>query len=248
MAAKINVQSIIRILIVSAVLLSALAFVRPAAAQATCGDSYTVVRGDTLRRIATRCSTTVSALLRANPAIKDRNLIFPGQVLALPGALLPGKDGVDIYIVKRGDTLRSIATRFDTTVNRLLQLNTAIQNPDVIFEGQRLSVPGATIPDTGAGDVYTVQRGDTLSKIARRFGTTVQAILKLNPSIKNPSLIFPGQKLVMPSTQTTYVVQRGDTLRKIATRFDTTIDELLKLNPSIKDPNRIFTGQVLKIR
>lgn len=60
-----------------------------------------------------------------------------------------------------------------------------------------VTIPATVIPDTG-GRVYTVQRGDYLSLIARRFGTTVSAILKLNPQITNPSLIFPGERIVLP--------------------------------------------------
>lgn len=241
-----HISIFIRLFTIAAFALAALGFYRPV--YAACGDSYTVVRGDTLRAIATRCGTTVSALLRANPQIKDKNLIYPGQKLALPGALLPGKDGIDIYILQRGDTLNKLANRFATTVNRLLELNPDIKDANVVYEGQRLSVPSAQNPDPGSQGEYVVQRGDTLSKIARRFGTTVQALLKANPSITNPNRIYPGQKLVIPSPETTYVVQRGDTLRKIAARFNTTVEALLKLNPAIKNPNVIYTGQVLKIR
>ena len=68
----------------------------------------------------------------------------------------------------------------------LRQLNPTITNPDVIRVGQRIIVP---IPS----NTYTVQRGDTLGEIAKRFDTSVSALLKLNPQITDPHLIFPGQ-------------------------------------------------------
>jgi peptidoglycan DL-endopeptidase LytF len=249
MTGKRTLNPIIQFFIILAVVVSSLGLVGPAAAQASCGDSVTVVSGDTLRKIATRCDTTVDALMRANPQIKDRNKIFPGQVFMLPGALIKGTGGLDTYIVKRGDTLNIIATRFNTTVARLLELNKDITNANLVYEGHRLTVPASgTVPDTGTGQVYTVVRGDTLRKIAARFDTTLDEILKINPQIKNANLIHVGDKINIPATQTTYTVVRGDTLRKIADRFSTTVARLLELNPSIKDANLIYTGQVLRIR
>jgi LysM repeat protein len=240
---------VLQLFIILAVIVSSLGFVGSASAQATCSDSITVVSGDTLRKIATRCDTTVDAIMRANPQIKDRNKIYTGQAIMLPGALIKGTGGIDTYIVKRGDTLNKLATRFNTTVARLLELNKEITNANLVYEGHRLAVPAAgTVPDTGAGQVYTVVRGDTLRKIAARFDTTVDEILKINSQIKNANLIYPGDKINIPATSTTYTVVRGDTLRKIAEKFSTTVARLLELNPSIKDANLIYPGQVLKVR
>jgi LysM repeat protein len=104
------------------------------------------------------------------------------------------------------------------------------------------------------GDTVTVQRGDTLSKIAVRCGVTVNGILRANPSITNPNLIHPGQVIILPGatlpndTNTDYYyVQRGDTLKGIAIEFHTSVDELLRLNPQISDPNRIYAGQRLVV-
>lgn len=243
-----TLKKYIQLIIVGALLLASMGFVPQALAQSDCGTSVTVVRGDTLREIAYRCDTTVSALMRANPQIKNANLIYPGQVLVLPGAIIPGDGSYDIYVVQRGDTLNKLAARFNTTITQLLKLNPDITNINVIYEGQRLAFPTVIIPDTGATSVYYVQAGDTLRKIAARFDTTVDAILKVNPQIVNPSLIYPGQRIVIPQTPTYYVVQRGDTLKEIAYRFDTTLETLLELNPGITNPNLIYVGQVLRIR
>ena len=73
------------------------------------------------------------------------------------------------------------------------------------------------------------------------------AILKVNPQITNPNLIFVGQGITIPAGVSTYAVQRGDTLRIIANRFGTTVDNLLVLNPNIKNPNLIYVGQVIRV-
>jgi LysM repeat protein len=76
----------------------------------------------------------------------------------------------------------------------------------------------------------------------------VDAILKLNPQIANPNVIYVGQAITVPSASSTYVVQRGDTLRIIANKFGTTVDALLALNPNIKNANLIYAGQVINVR
>ncbi len=217
-----------------------------------CGTSVTVVSGDTLRKIADRCGTTLSAFRLANPEIGWGNLIYPNQVLLLPGAILYGDNGYDTYIVARGDTLKSLATRFGTSVDILLSLNKSITNANLIYEGQRLVVPsgrGVPVPPpTTGGQVYYAQRGDTLRKIADKFSTTVDAILKVNTQITNPNLIYVGQAITIPADVATYMVQRGETLRIIANRYGTTVDTLLALNPNIWNANLIYVGQVIRVR
>jgi LysM repeat protein len=240
-------KNLLRLIILASLVLGAFGFAPQALAANVCGDQYTVVRGDTLRKIAARCDTSVDALLNANPEITNPNRIRTGQVLVMPGALLDGGGSTDVYVVARGDTLKALAARFGTTVAKLLELNPKIANPNVIYEGQRLTVPATSVPEAGATEVYTVKRGDTLRTIAASFDTTVANLLKLNPQIKNANLIYPGQKINVPSEATTYTVQRGDTLKGIAARFGTTVVTLLELNPSIKNPNIIYVGQVLRI-
>jgi LysM repeat protein len=220
---------------------------------AACGTSVTVVSGDTLLKIANRCGTTVSALRRANLEIGSSSLIFPGQVLQLPGAILGTDGGFFIYIIARGDTLRSLASRFGTTVDALLAANPDITNANVIYEGQRLKVYSGSVtpppnnPPPASGQIYYAQRGDTLRKIAAKFNTTVDTILKVN-QITNPNLIYVGQAITIPADVSTYQVQKGDTLRIIANKFGTTVDALLALNPNIWNANLIYAGQVIRVR
>ncbi|HBY94272.1 MAG TPA: hypothetical protein DEP84_09970 [Chloroflexi bacterium] len=100
-----------------------------------------------------------------------------------------------VYVVQRGDTLSSIARRFGTTVQAIMAANNL--QSTTIYVGQRLIIPvGQTPPPPGQTTVYTVQRGDTLSAIARRFGTTVQAIMTLN-NLRSTT-IYVGQRLIVP--------------------------------------------------
>ncbi len=247
-----STKKFLQILMLALVVLAAFATTTAARAASACGSSYTVVRGDTLRRIAATCGTNLAALRLANPGLGSGDLIYPGQVIMLPGALIYGGNGYDTYIVASGDTLKSLANRFGTTMDVLARLN-GITNYNLIYEGQRLTVPSAASvpipgPIPGSGQVYTVQRGDTLRKIAARVNTTVDVLLKLNPQIWNANLIYAGQQINLPASATTYIVQRGDTLKIIAARYETPIEALLALNPQIINPNIIYVGQIIRLR
>src|SRR5260221_3188014 len=182
-----------------------------AAFAAGCGTSVTVVSGDTLLKIANRCGTTVSALRLANPEVGSGSLIYPGQSLLLPGAVMNTEGGYIVYVVARGDTVKALAARFQSTMDSILATNPSIKNVNLIYEGQRLNVFAQPItpppPPVTGGQVYYVQRGDTLKKIAAKFNTTVDAILQLN-HILNPDLIYVGQGITLPSGLYTYIVQR----------------------------------------
>jgi LysM repeat protein len=258
MEVSMNTRKSLQLFVLVAVLLASFASTSSAlaapASAGQCGTSVTVVSGDTLRKIADRCDTTISALRRANPEIGLGNLIYPGQVLLLPGTILGSDGGYLIYIVARGDTLRSLANRFGSTVDSIVASNPGITNPNVIYEGQRLTIysgpstPPPTTPPPATGQTYYVVKGDTLRKIAARFNTTVEAILKVNAQITNPNVIFVGQAIAIPAQPTSYVVQRGDTLRVIANQYGTTVEAILALNPNIKNPNLIYVGQVIVVR
>jgi lysozyme len=243
-------KKFLQIVLILAVLFASLGFTGSASA-AWCGTSYTVKKGDTLSAIARTCGTSLAALRLANPGMGK--YIYPGQTLVLPGAYWDRGDGYATYIVARGDTMRALANRFGTTMDVLASLN-GIYNYNLIYEGQRMTVPLASAPTPPpsppptSGAKYTVQKGDTLRKIASRHGVTVSDILAVNPQIKNANLIYIGQVINLPAAATYHTVQSGDTMRKIATRYGTTLDALIKLNPQIKDINKIYPGQVIRVR
>ena len=210
--------------------------------------TYTVQRNDNLTEIANRFGTTVAELVRLNN-IANPNLIYPGQVLIIRenGGSVTPPSGATTYTVQRNDNLTEIAARFGTTVAELVRLNN-IANPNLIYPGQVLIIRenGGSTPPSGT-TTYTVQRNDTLSEIAARFGTTVNALALAN-GIADPDLIYPGQVLVIPTggCVDNYIVQRGDTLSGIAQRFGTTVARLASLN-NIRNTDRIYVGQVLSL-
>jgi LysM repeat protein len=156
---------------------------------------YTVRWGDTLYSIARRHGTTVQAIAQAN-GISNTSFIRVGQVLCIPTGPAPPTPPDGYYTVQRGDTLYSIARRHGTTVQAIAQAN-QIYNPSVIHVGQVLYIPSGVAPTPPpSGVYYTVQRGDNLHRIARRYGTSVWAIVVAN-NISNPSLIYPGQVLLI---------------------------------------------------
>lgn len=155
------------------------------------------------------------------------------------------------YIVKKGDTLTRIALWYNTTVEELVRLNN-IKDPNLIYIGQRLLISVSDDPNKQKEVKYTVKRGDTLYRIANRYGITVNEIVELN-NIKNPNLIYVGQILRIPlnnsinQTQPVYYrVRRFDRLWRIAKRYGTTVNNIARLN-GIINPNLIYVGQVLKI-
>ena len=173
----------------------------------------------------------------------------------LPNVETPAVNYITITIAK-GNTLSGIAKSYDTTVQELVKINNII-NPNLIYAGNTLKVPVTTSGGTGddpLGEiVYVVKQGDTLSKIALNYDSTVTRIASEN-SIQNPNLIYPGQRLII-KTQSMgtelghmcYRVVRGDTLYSIARRYNTTIANIVMLN-RIQNPNLIYPGQCLKLR
>jgi len=249
MEVSMNTKKIFQFVVLVSMLVASFATTTSAFA-ASCGTGVTVVSGDTLRKIAERCGTTVSALRLANPEIGNGNLIYPGQSLLLPGAILGSDGGYLIYVVARGDTVKALAARFGSTVDSILASNPAITNVNLIYEGQRLTIYAASTtppPPPPSGQTYYVKSGDTLRKIATKFNTSVDALLKVNPQIANPNLIYVGQAISIPAGVSTYVVQKGDTLRIIANKYGTTVEALLALNPTIKNANLIYVGQIVRV-
>ena len=93
---------------------------------------------------------------------------------------------------------------------------------------------------------YVVKKGDTLSKIASKYGTTYQELAKYN-NIANPNIIHVGQVIKIPTNEIEYVVKKGDTLSSIAKKYNTTYQKIAKDN-NIKDPTKIYVGQKLIIK
>lgn len=163
----------------------------------TGGTTYTVKAGDTLYSIAKKYNVTVAALAKANN-ITNYNLIRVGQVLVIPGTTPPPPPPATTvkYTVKAGDTLYSIASKYNTTVSAIATAN-KITNVNSISVGQVLIIPTKATPPPATSIKYTVKAGDTLYSIARTYNTTVTAIATAN-KITNVNSISVGQVLIIP--------------------------------------------------
>ena len=173
-----------------------------------------------------------------------------------------------IYIVQSGDTLYAIAQRFNTTIHSLLSLNPQITNPDLIYPGQLLNIPGSVtycpllrLGDRGSG----VSRLQLLLSFARFnpgpidgiFGPMTQnALIEFQRSQKEfevsgiadqETWIALGAECRPRSAITTYIIRPGDTLFIISVRFNVSIDSILNLNPQITDPRALVVGQIIRI-
>jgi LysM repeat protein len=153
------------------------------------------------------------------------------------------------YTVKSGDTLSKIAATYGVTAQALAAANN-ISNPNNIFLGQVLTIPGKA-SSTASGTEYTIKSGDTLSKIAAAYGITAQALAAAN-NISNPNNISVGQVLTISGkasstiSVTEYTIKSGDTLSKIAAAYGVTVQALAASN-NIFNLNNISVGQVLTI-
>lgn len=152
---------------------------------------YIVQRGDTLSALARRYRVTVQALIEYNSLTSSN--IYVGQRLLIPGQRTPTYPIT--YVVQRGDTLSNIAQRYDTTVAALMGVNNL--RTETIYVGQRLTIAVATDPNQPL-IYYTVQRGDTLSAIARRYNVSVAAVKATNGLTSET--IYVGQRLLIPSS------------------------------------------------
>lgn len=228
-------------------------------------DTYTVQPGDTLSGICSRFGVPMSSVIAWNN-IANPNLIIAGTVLKLKAsapAPAPAPSGVPAtYTVQPGDTLSGICAKFGLNMTTVEALN-HITNPNLIIAGTVLTLTGSTpapapapapAPQPAGIIIYKVVPGDTLSGIAARYNTTVAELQSLN-GIANPSLIYAGQDIkiptgsapVQPVSPSTYKIQPGDSLSKIAAEFHTTVSVLMSLN-RIANADKIYAGQVIRIR
>ena len=203
------------------------------------GNYYTVKSGDSLWSIANKYNTTVNELKSLNNL--SSNILQVGQILVLPSSTNDDNSG-NTYTVKLGDSLWSIANKYNTTVNELKSLNNL--SSDVLQIGQVLSVPSNSV---SVGNTYTVKSGDSLWSIANKYNTTVSNLKSLNNL--SSDVLQIGQVLNVPSNSVsmgnTYTVKSGDSLWNIANRYGISVAELKSLNNLSGDVLQI--GQVLNV-
>lgn len=182
-------------------------------------------------------------------------LVVGVTLISAPGA---AAESPVVHVVGWGDTMFSIANRYGTSVNAILQTNN-LRNPDFIWVGERLTIPGSSAPVPLSSSTYTVQSGDTLFSIATRSGTTVSALMQANGLYNywiyvGQTLRLPGQglppvppPLPPPAPQGAYyIVRPGDYLAMIASRYGSSIYGIQIAN-RMPNPSFIWVGQRLFI-
>ena len=144
-------------------------------------QSYTVVPGDTLYKIALQNHTTVESLMRENNLFSSS--IYVGQVLRIPTT----------YTVITGDTMYLISKKLGVSLEKLITANPQVKNPTNIYIGQVFNIPGKNQLVT-----YKVKAGDTMYLIAVKHGISTLSLIQANPQVKKPNLLYIGQTLNIP--------------------------------------------------
>lgn len=202
-------------------------------------EIYIVKKGDSLWKIANKYNTTVEKLKSANNL--KTNTLSVGQKLVIP-SISVSPEVSDTYIVQKGDSLWSIANKFNMTVSELKNLNNLTNN--LLSIGQVLKIKDSS---NNGKTTYTVQKGDSLWVIANKYGITTEELKNYNKLTSN--LLSIGQVLKIPqgktSTENIYTVKKGDSLWTIANRYNTTVEKIKVLNNLTS--NLLSIGQQLKI-
>lgn len=227
-------------------------------------ETYIVKRGDTLYGISNQFGVSVTDLKKINNL--SSNTLQIGQTIVIPKNQGTNPNSTFTYTVKKGDSLYSIAKMYDTTVQKIIDLNNL--RSTALSIGQKLTLP-ETYP---TGDIvlpnyinYTVKKGDNLYSIARTYNVSVDTIMKDNNL--NTNTLSVGQNLKIriskesmeeveecfgedytpPSSTSTvnYTVKKGDSLYKIAASYGTSVSEIMNLN-NLKS-TALSIGQELKI-
>ena len=198
-------------------------------------DLYIVKKGDTLYKIANNYNISVNELKKINNLTSDTLSI--GDQLLVP---IIDKSDYTIYIVKKGDSLYSIAQKYNTTVDSIKKLNNLASN--LLSINQQLKIPTKKEEEVQNFYNYTVVPGDTLYSIAKNNNTTVETIKSINNLSSN--VIDVGMQLKLP-INFVYTVKKGDSLYSIAQKYNTTVDELKRKNNL--NSNLLSIGQILII-
>jgi len=163
---------------------------------------YIIQGGDTIGKIAKNHNITVSDILAANPGIIPEQLSV-GQTICIPqnssqqgAAACP--IGSSPYEVKKGDTISAIARRFNTTVESILLANPNV-NPEGLYVGQIICVVQEKSEQANCPlmNSYVVQKGDSISTIAKAFNVSLLSVLKANPTVK-PETLYVNQVICVP--------------------------------------------------
>ena len=225
-------------------------------------QTYVVKSGDTLWGISNQFGVSVTELARINNV--TANTLRVGQVLIIPSLSGNNPSNMFMYTVKSGDSLYSIAKKYNTTVKDIIDINNLKSTSLSI--GQQIRIPEVYTPldEMVLPNFinYTVKRGDTLYTIAKEYNTNIKQIMDDN-SLVNPVLSIGenlkirvnddntvlecfGEDFIEPVSNTfEYTVKKGDSLYLIAKEYNCTVSDLIALN-GLKNTN-LSIGQILKV-
>jgi len=182
--------------------------------------TYKATKGDTLWSISKQYNIPLKLILALNN-IQDKDSLSIGQIIKIPQADLPAAD-YNMHIVKKGETLWSIAQKYNLSVNLILT-NNNLTNSELISIGQQIEIPSSksTTPETNIITqpvidkknnymsnsisqpenaepiVYTVKAGDNLWNISRKYGVSLEVIIDVN-NLRDKDSLSLGQKLEIP--------------------------------------------------
>ena len=214
---------------------------------------YTVKKGDSLYSIAKVYGTTVDKIKALN--YLTSNILTIGQVIRIPEMYTKEEDMIvpiyTNYIVKKGDTLYSIAKKYDTTADMIIQDNGLFNTNLKIGQNLKIRTEESEVLECFGEDYtptnnteYIVKKGDSLYSIAKKYNSSISEIINLN-NLKSTTLNI-GQVLKIPnSTNNTYTVKKGDTLYSIANQYNISVSDLKKKNNLTN--NNLTIGQILKV-
>lgn len=205
-------------------------------------DTYTVKKGDTLYSISKNQNIPIDTIIKLNN-LTSSNLEI-GQQLKLKSDS-NNSSNKNQYIVQRGDTLYSLALKYNTTVDKLRKLNNL--NTNTLTIGQILVLPIEN--DIDEYDIYVVKKGDSLWSISRKFNIDINDLIELN-NLKDLTLQM-NQSILVPKQQENietdlYIVKKGDTLWSISNKLNIPVQTLKELNNL--NSNLLNVNQQLKIK
>ena len=205
------------------------------------GDVYTVKAGDTLYSIARKFNTTVNELINLNN-LTNNNLSI-GQKIKLPSG--EEQTEYEIYTIKEGDSLYSIANAYNISVNDLIDYNALPTT--VLTIGETIKIPKGEV--NNKDNTYIVKPGDTLYRIANNYNVSVNDLIDYNNLTSN--ILTIGQELLIPikpvieEDYVVYEVMPQDTLYSIAKKYNTKVDSIKSFNNLTS--NLLNIGQILQI-
>lgn len=223
--------------------------------------NYTVQSGDTLSGIAVKYNIDMDDLASLNGIGKNANLNV-GQKLKLVGESKSATKNVsqtekkpDMHVVRSGETLASIARKYELKIEDLTGLNN-LSSASNIKVGQKLKLEGEVkkqadktstkkATNSKKTENYTVKSGESLHIIANRVGISVAELASLN-DLNQKAGLKVGQTILIPKVITTYKVKRGDTLIGLAGRYGIDVSELAELN-GIKTSAQLKIGEEIKV-